>query len=134
MIAAGKIAAAIGIKGFVAIGMALALAVCWWGWTRAAGARDEARTALTLAEAEIALLGTQAALVETAAEERQADTAAVEQAEEDLIDAIAKVPDTQPDAVRVRLGCERLRRAGRLDAALTAEGGPCSGIEAGPAG
>lgn len=133
-LAAGKIVSAIGIKGGIIIALALALGIALWWSQRVAEQRDEARAALALAEAEMKLLRTDAGLKEIAAEERQADTAAVAQVEKELIDAIQEVPDEQPDAVRVRLGCERLRRAGRLDADLPAVCGLGGGSQASPAG
>lgn len=48
-----------------------------------------------------------------AADQRLTDTIAVNALEKGLRDAIADTPDTAPDAVRIRLGCERLRRAGQ---------------------
>ena len=48
-----------------------------------------------------------------AANQRLTDLIAVQQRERDLRDAIASTPDSAPDAVRIRLGCERLRAAGR---------------------
>jgi len=42
------IASKIGLRGFLAIGAAIALGICWWGWSRAADQRDEARE--TIAE------------------------------------------------------------------------------------
>lgn len=57
---------------------------------------------------------------ELAAAQRLTDTIAVNRQEEALRDAIAEIPDTAPDAVRIRLGCERLRAAGTSAAALPA--------------
>ena len=97
------------------------LLLLWALWARGERLeeqRDEARNELALADARIVLLEADAALKETAAEERQADTAATVKMEKELVDAIATVPDTQPDAVRIALGCQRLRRAGRLSADL----------------
>lgn len=130
--ALSKAASAIGLRGFIAIGAAIALALCWWGWSRAADQRDEARASLKLANAEITLLKTDATLKETAAIERQNDTAAVAAAQEELLHAIAQVPDSTPDAVRVQLGCERLRRTGRIDADLPAACRSDGGSQASP--
>ena len=49
---------------------------------------------------------------ELAANQRLTDTIAVNRQEQELRDAIAETPDSAPDHVRIRLGCERLRRAG----------------------
>jgi len=43
-----SLASKIGLRGFLAIGTAIALGICWWGWSRAADQRDEARE--TIAE------------------------------------------------------------------------------------
>jgi hypothetical protein len=127
IMAPGRIAAAIGVRGFIAIALAIALAVCWWGWSSAAEKRDELAATVKLQDAEITLLRVDAGLKETAAEERQADTAAIAAAEKDLVDEIQSIPDTQPDAVRVALGCARLRRAGGVDADLPAVCRPGTG-------
>jgi apolipoprotein N-acyltransferase len=68
-----------------------------------------------------------AAAAEQAADERLADQAAVTQQEKETHDAIHSVPDSAPDAARVRLGCERLRRAGKDIGRLAA----CSGFASG---
>jgi hypothetical protein len=115
----GKLASAIGIKGFIVIGMALALAVCWWGWTRAADARDEAEADLRAAEAEIALLQHQAALVETAAEERAADTDTLRTQDRELSDARNHEGD-DADTRRVRRLCVVMRQQGRDTSGLAA--------------
>ena len=64
---------------------------------------------------------------DTAAAERIIDALRINQSEEELIDAIADTPDTVPDPVRVRLGCERLRAQGTPAANIPAECGPGSG-------
>jgi len=120
------------IFGGAAIALALVATLCWWGWSRAADQRDELAKELKLANAEITLLKTDAVLKETAAIERQNDTAAVAAAQEELIHAIAQVPDSTPDAVRVQLGCQRLRRTGRIDADLPAACRSGGGGEASP--
>lgn len=48
-----------------------------------------------------------------ASEQRRDDDATIARQEKELHDAVAKVPDSAPDAVRIKLGCERLRRAGQ---------------------
>jgi uncharacterized protein HemX len=118
------------IAAGAALAAILALGVVMWRADAISAQRDAAREALVHAEAELVLLRTDAALKETAAEERQRDTEAIAAAEKELIDAIKEVPDSQPDAVRVRLGCERLRRAGHLDADLPAVCRSGSGVEA----
>lgn len=72
------------------------------------------------AEANVEALKTNADASERAAEERAADATEVAEQEEDLIDAIQSTPDTAPDTVRVRLGCERLRAQGTDTAAFPA--------------
>lgn len=70
------------------------------------------------AEANVEAMKTNAGASEKAAEERVRDAATVTKQEEGLIDAIQDTPDTAPDAVRVRLGCERLRAQGADPATL----------------
>jgi hypothetical protein len=100
------------------IGIALLIALVWALWARGNGFKEDLQVAkadLREANAELALLRTDAELKEIAAGERQADTAAIAEAEKELIDAIQQIPDSHPDAVRVHLGCERLRRSGRAE-------------------
>ena len=125
------IASAIGLKGFAAIGMALAFAAMFWLNKHHTEQLRDAQANLALADAQITLLKTDAALKETASKERQDDNAAIDAAEKELVNAISQVPDSQPDAVRVRLGCERLRAANpdRLDADLPAVCRPSGGTE-----
>lgn len=69
-----------------------------------------------------------------AAAQRITDTIAVSAREKALRDAIASTPDSAPDAVRIRLGCERLRHAnGSNQATLPAACRPSSGAQASPA-
>lgn len=69
-----------------------------------------------------------------AAAQRITDAVAVSTREKELRDAIASTPDTAPDAVRIRLGCERLLRAnGGNSATLPAVCRPAGGAQAGPA-
>lgn len=120
----------------VAIGIAgLLVSVFWIKGQRDAARRDRdaARTELSQAKADLALARTDAAAKERASVERQADVATVAAQTKELTDAIKTVPDTQPDAVRVALGCERLRRAGRSIAGISACGGLGGGTEATPA-
>lgn len=69
------------------------------------------RAALALEKANNEALQQKARADEIAAEQRVTDLVAVNQREQELIDAIQQVPDSVPDAASVRLGCERLRRA-----------------------
>lgn len=113
--------------------MIVALAICYIGWTNAANARDDARDKLAAAEAELVLTKADLALKQTAAEERADDEAEVQEMREELVDAIREVPDTVPDDVRVRLGCERLRRrANSVGADLPDVCRPEGGTEARP--
>lgn len=63
-------------------------------------------------------------VADQAANERVADAIAEAREERKLTDAIADTPDTAPDAVRVQLGCQRLRSQGTADADLPAGCGP----------
>lgn len=72
------------------------------------------------AEANVQAAKTDQAATSKAADERVADAAVVTAKERELVDAIADTPDTAPDAVRVRLGCERLRQQGTDTTAIPA--------------
>ena len=118
---AWKIIAGIALAGLVAIGV-LMLANAGLRLDLK-GKADELRSAqseLAAARAELVLLRTDAELKETASIERQNDLAQVSAGEKELVDAIISTPDGAPDLVRVRLGCQRLRRQGSADADLPA--------------
>ena len=110
------------IAGGVAVALAVALGVQTIRANHWHSEAAEAREDLKTAEATITLLRVDAELKETAAVERQEDTAEVAEMEKELIDAIKDVPDEKPDAVRVALGCKRLRAQGYREADLPA---PC---------
>lgn len=97
------------IVGLIVFGLTLPLGYCK-GYD-AAQSKAEAARALANTKA----LQIDAAAGNIAAEERVADALAVDDKEEELLDAIADVPDTTPDAVRVRLGCQRLRAQGTAE-------------------
>lgn len=84
----------------------------------------QAQAAAARAEANVEAMKTNAAATEQAAEERLADAVTVTKQEEELIDAIQSTPDSAPDAVRVALGCQRLRAQGADPATLPAACGP----------
>lgn len=113
----------------------LAFGASWWkaavGFVVAAplffllgqcdGRRSERATAAAArAEANVEALKTDKVATDKAADERVADATVVTAKEKELVDAIADTPDTAPDAVRVRLGCERLRQQGTDTAAIPA--------------
>lgn len=131
----GKLFAPLGMKiaSGLALGAFLALGVVMWRADAISAQRDALRTELAHADAKIVLLEADAALKDTAGVERVQDSAEVARIEEELIDAIQSVPDEKPDAVRVHLGCERLRRReGYLDTDLPAVCRPDGGAETGP--
>lgn len=57
-------------------------------------------------------LRTDTAAKDEAAEQRARDTITIDQAEKERSDAIHSEPAGRPDDARIRLNCERLRRAG----------------------
>lgn len=71
------------------------------------------------AEANVEALVQDAEANAAASDARVADAIAITEQRKDLVDAIAEVPDSVPDAVRVQLGCQRLRRAGTPEADLS---------------
>lgn len=77
------------------------------------------------ADAERSLANTKALKVDAVAKDNAAasrvkDALTVKENEDALVDAISEVPDEKPDAVRVRLGCERLRAQGEAISRLPA--------------
>lgn len=86
---------------------------------RCEGVRTErAAGKARLDRANVLFLQQKAIADELASRQRITDLVAVQQNERNLRDAIALTPDTAPDAVRVQLGCARLRAAGRDTASL----------------
>lgn len=73
-----------------------------------------------LAEANREAMERDRAARDEAADRRLKDERVISEQEKGLRDAIADTDDEAPDAVRVRLGCERLRRAGGDPASLPA--------------
>lgn len=73
---------------------------------------------LALEKANRETLQEKARADELASAQRITDTIAVSRREGELRDAIAATPDTAPDAVRIQLGCARLRASGRSPATL----------------
>lgn len=68
-----------------------------------------------------------------ASAQRITDALAVNHSTEVLRNAIASTPDTAPDAVRVQLGCARLRASGQDTTHIAACGRPGGGAQAGAA-
>lgn len=83
--------------------------------------------------ANVAAMQQKARADEMAAQQRITDTIAVSRQEGALRDAIASIPDTQPDPVRIALGCKRLLASGTASASLPAACRPAGGAQAGPA-
>jgi hypothetical protein len=120
----------VGIGGGIIAYAALLWAVFALG--QCDGKRTEAvRQEALRAKAVVEAIGKNAAAQEKAAEERATDKEVIDQKQEDLLDAIKTVPDTQPDAVRVALGCQRLRAQGSRDADLPAVCRTQGGTQAG---
>lgn len=101
--------------------IALAVFGVTWPIARCDGVRDERAAGVArLEKANRLFLDMKARADDLAANQRLTDIVAVSQRERDLRDAIASTPDGAPDAVRVQLGCARLRAAGRSAADLPA--------------
>lgn len=102
---------------------------------RCDGVRDERSAGVArLEKANRAFLEMKARADELAANQRLTDTVAVNRQEQELRNVVAQTPDSLPDASRIALGCERLRRAhGAGSAALPAVCRPGGGAQAGPA-
>ena len=115
------------ITGVVCVAICLPLGYCE-GY-KAADAKAQAQIALANAEAVKKAKDAD----EVAAVERVSDALENAKAEQELTDAIVETPDTVPDAVRVQLGCERLRRAGVSDLPAPCRPSGSDGAEARPA-
>jgi len=101
--------------------VALAVGLLCFNLGNCAGKRQaRSEAAAARAEANVEAMKTDSGAKEQAAIERIKDATTVSENEKGLIDAIEDTPDTAPDAVRVKLGCERLRAAGANPAALPA--------------
>jgi hypothetical protein len=95
------------------------------------GAKNESnKTRAASAVAVSAAVTKNDAAHETSSSERAADTKVVTQLTQELTNAVASVPDTLPDPVAVRLGCERLRHNGRDTSKLPQCSGPAGGAQA----
>ena len=104
----------------LALGIVLGAVLCF-PLAQCSGVKiGEQRAALRLEKANRDYLEQKARADELAAEQRITDTIAVNEQERTLRDAIADTPDTAPDAVRVQLGCARLRAAGTDTAGISA--------------
>lgn len=98
------------IVGLVGVGMAcLPLAYC-------AGRRSVGDPA-----ANVKTVETNRVARDNADLARAADSITILRHEQELSNAISQVPDTKPDAVRVALGCQRLRAQGTSEADLPAD-------------
>lgn len=99
---------------------ALVLGVFGYFSIKQRGVKEEkARQAVAVVEAVKA--GSSANV--KSAEQSIKDAEKIAQTREELVNEVAKVPDTVPDAVAVRLGCLRLRNAGNDVSKLPACGG-----------
>lgn len=103
------------VAAIVALVLALALGLYLKG-RHDAHARDEARAKIAVAEAIKS---------DTAADNKSTATLAqealaIDAKQKELEDAVAKIPDSTPDAVAVAAGCVELRRNGISTADLPA--------------
>jgi hypothetical protein len=101
-------------------GLCLPLGYC--SGKRAGVARMEAARAVANVEA----LRTDGSAKELAAVERANDNAAVAAKREDLLDAVADLPDSTPTVRRVVLACARLRSQGTDTTTIPACRGPAT--------
>lgn len=102
------------LTGVAAVALCLPLGYCK-GYKAA-----KSKAAAELALANVAVLQKTKTADDAAAVERVNDALASAQTEQRMTDAISDTPDTAPDAVRVQLGCQRLREQGGAEADLPA--------------
>lgn len=98
---------------------AIAFACFFLGQCRGEGI-GERKMELALEKANADALREKGRADNLASEQRLADTVAINTQEKELLDAIASTPDSAPDAARIALGCERLRRSNPSGASLPA--------------
>jgi len=115
------------------LGAVAVAAPCFLLGQCAGAAREKDRQAAAAAVATVEALKTDRAAKEQAADERMADAEAVADLKEELTDAVADLPDDEPSARRVALGCARLRNQGLDTSRLPACGGSAGQAQA-PAG
>ncbi len=116
----------LGRAAMILLGLIVLIGVLW----SCVAKRDREMIERANDEANVAAAKVQAETREQAAEERVADDRASRQTEKELTDAVAPVPDSAPDAARIALGCQRLRRAGARDAGLPGPCRPEGGVQA----
>lgn len=93
------------------LGLIIGAALCW-PLAHCEGRKDgraETRAAFQKAAFDAALRN--AAAHQAGADRQRDDQRAIDEREKGLRDAIRDLPDESPDAIRVRLNCERMRRA-----------------------
>lgn len=114
------------VFGIAALGGIALLLVYCSGKAEGARAAEEA-----LAQANFEAIAIDTTARENAARARVADAEAVAEQKEEMIDAIQSVDDTLPDPVRIALGCQRLRAAGKDTTLIPACGRSSGAAEAG---
>ncbi len=105
------------------LGAAVVAGPCFLLGQCAGAASEKDRQQAAAAVATVEALKTDRAAKERAADERLADAEAVADLKEELTDAVADLPDDEPSARRVALGCARLRNQGLDTSRLPACGG-----------
>jgi len=103
----------------LAVSALLILAALTLGYAKGSSA-ERAKADAERAAANVVAITTARNADEVAAVARVDAALTIAKQKEELTNAIASTPDTAPDALRVRLGCERLRQAGTPDADLPA--------------
>lgn len=112
------------------LGAAVVAAPCFLLGQCAGAVHEKDRQEAAAAVATVEALKTDGAAKEKAAGERLADAEAVADLKEELTDAVADLPDDEPSARRVALGCARLRNQGQDTTRLPACGGSAGQAQA----
>lgn len=112
-LAAGKIAGMIGVRGFIAIGLALALGIAMWRADAISDSREEARNALAAERAQHAVTRLSLATLESELAKMVRDgTLRAERLEEAM-----EAQDERSAALRAQAA--RVRAEGGVDACVT---------------
>lgn len=114
-----------------AVGIVIGALLCW-PLAQCRGEQiGQLRMETAIEKANVETLRQKARADELAAAQRLTDTIAVSRQEQELRNVVAQTPDSLPDAARIALGCERLRRAHSASpAALPAVCRPPGGAQA----
>ena len=122
------------IMGGAVVVLLIAAGIFYWQWQSEQERHEDTKAELALANANLETLERDFAAREGASIERAQDTAETVELQNEMVEEIRKAPDSLPSDAAVRLGCLRLRAAGRDTSAIPACSRLDGGSEAGASG